>query len=214
MNFQAAVFDMDGLLLDTEKVCMQIFRQACATLQLPFYEDVYLSIIGQNSVAIEKTFRAAYGEALDGLHNEWRVNYNAIVEHQAIPVKDGVIALLDWLKSNDIPMAVATSTQREVALKKLQLANLDGYFAAYACGCEVERSKPDPEIFLLAAERLGVAAKHCIAFEDSNNGAKAAVAADMTTYQIPDLVTPCDETKARGHHIMPSLHSALSHLQQ
>ncbi len=213
MNYQAAVFDMDGLLLDTEKVCMRIFRQACDTLKLPFYEDTYLSIIGQNSVAIDRVFRKAYGDKLDALHEEWRVNYNAIVNHQAIPVKDGVIELLNWLKANKIPVAVATSTHKEIAKKKLQLSGLDQYFDAFACGCEVKNSKPDPEIFLLAASRLNVDAKHCVAFEDSNNGVKSAVAAEMTTFQVPDLVSPCDEVKSLGHHIVPSLHAALAHIK-
>lgn len=213
MNIQAAVFDMDGLLLDTEKLCMQIFRQACETLNLPFHQDVYLSIIGQNSVAIEKVFRRAYGDDLDALHEEWRVNYNAIVKHQAIPVKDGVIELLTWLKERGIPIAVATSTHKDVANKKLRLAGLDGYFDTLACGCEVKHSKPDPEIFLLAATRLGIESQYCVAFEDSNNGVRSAVAAKMTTFQVPDLVSPCEEVKAFGHHIVPSLHTALDYLK-
>lgn len=214
MKFQAAIFDMDGLLLDTERVCMRVFKQACETLQLPFHESVYLSIIGRNSAGIEKIFRDAYGDDYDALHAEWRVNYDAIVKHQAIPVKDGVIELLTWLKANHIPTAVATSTHKEVATAKLRLAGLDQYFDSLTCGCEVTHGKPDPEIYYLAANRLGVNASQCVAFEDSNNGVRSAVSANMTTFQIPDLVKPCDEVTALGHYIVPSLHDALVHLQQ
>ena len=156
MNYQAAIFDMDGLLLDTERVCMRIFKQACEVQNLPFHEDVYLSIIGRNAAGIEVIFRKAYGEDLDRLHKEWRTRYNAVVQHQAIPVKQGVIELLEWLKKNGIPTAVATSTANEVAKKKLELAGLSKYFDNLTTGCEVTHGKPDPEIYLLAASRLNV----------------------------------------------------------
>lgn len=214
MNYQAAIFDMDGLLLDTERLCMRVFKQACVNVDLPFHEDVYLSIIGRNSAGIEKIFRQAYGDDLEKLQAEWRKNYDAIVKHQAIPVKQGVIALLVWLKENRVPTAVATSTHREVAAIKLELAGLSKYFDNLTCGCEVTNGKPDPEIYLLAAQRLGVEADKCIAFEDSNNGVRSSVAAQMTTFQIPDLVEPCEEVIALGHHIMPSLDDVLAYLKR
>lgn len=213
MNFQAAIFDMDGLLLDTERLCMQVFEQACANVNLPFYPDVYLSIIGQNAVSIDKTFRKVYHDDLDKLDAEWRKNYKAIVNHQAIPVKEGVLDLLKWLKANKIPTAVATSSQREVATVKLKLAGLDQYFDSLTCGCEVTQGKPDPEIYLLAAQRLGVEAAQCVAFEDSNNGVRSSMAANMTTFQIPDLVAPCEEVLALGHYVESSLSDALARLK-
>ncbi|WP_028111998.1 HAD family hydrolase [Ferrimonas kyonanensis] len=214
MTYHAAIFDMDGLLLDTERLCMRIFQQACDTQQLPFHQDVYLSIIGRNAAGIERIFRQAYGEDLDRLHEEWRCRYHAVVEHQPIPVKPGVIDLLEWLQSNGIAMAVATSTAREVARKKLTLAGLDRYFDSLATGCEVSQGKPDPEIYRLAASRLNVAPTECLAFEDSNNGVHSAVAADMITYQIPDLVAPSDEVLAYGHTVLPSMVQVLDDLKR
>jgi HAD superfamily hydrolase (TIGR01509 family) len=124
-----------------------------------------------------------------------------------------VIELLEWLKANEIPMAVATSTQHDIAIKKLELAGLDGYFDVLATGCEVEHGKPHPEIYFLAAERLGIAAETCLAFEDSNNGTHAAVAANMITYQIPDLVEPSEEVIQLGHQILPSMIDVLIDLK-
>lgn len=213
MTFHAAIFDMDGLLLDTERVCMRIFKQACDAQNLPFYQDTYLSIIGRNSAGIDAILRDAYGEDLDRLHAEWRTRYNQVVLHEAIPVKEGVVELLKWLKKNGVPTAVATSTQKEVALVKLKLAGLDHYFDSITTGCEVSHGKPDPEIYLLAASRLSIPPAECLAFEDSNNGVRAAVAANMITYQIPDLVQPCDEVIAFGHRICPSLSDVLKELQ-
>ncbi|WP_063669295.1 HAD family hydrolase [Aliivibrio fischeri] len=215
MTFKAAIFDMDGLLLDTERVCMSVFQQACEAENVPFLEDVYLSGIGCNAKRIEELFRAGYGPDIDypALNKAWRIRYFAIVQNQAIPVKEGVIELLEWLKANKIPMAVATSTQNDIAIKKLALAGLDGYFDVLATGCEVENSKPHPEIYFLAAERLGIAPETCLAFEDSNNGTRAAVAATMITYQIPDLVQPSQDVIELGHRILPSMVEVLAELK-
>ncbi|AJR05738.1 phosphoglycolate phosphatase [Photobacterium gaetbulicola Gung47] len=213
MNYQAAIFDMDGLLLDTERVCMRIFKEACEVQNLPFHEDVYLSIIGRNAAGIEVIFRKAYGDDLDRLHEEWRTRYNGVVKHQAIPVKEGVVELLEWLKEQGTPIAIATSTAKDVAKKKIELAGIDKYFDNLTTGCEVANGKPHPEIYQLAASRLNVEPQYCLAFEDSNNGVRAAVAAKMMTYQIPDLVQPCNEVRQFGHAILPSLHDVLAQLK-
>ena len=216
MNYQAAIFDMDGLLLDTERVCMTVFKQACEALNVVFKQDVYLSIIGCNAAGIEKIIRSGYGADLDypRLHAEWRVRYDAIVKHQAIPVKAGVVELLQFLQSQNIPLAVATSTDKETALIKLELAGLLGFFTSISTGCEVAKGKPDPEIYLLAARRLQVEPKFCLAFEDSNNGVRSAIAANMVTFQIPDLVQPCAEALSFGHQVMPSLADVVSKLRK
>lgn len=210
MNYQAAIFDMDGLLLDTERVCQQAFRDACKFLSLPFLEETYLSIIGCNAQGIEAILTKGYGDriAYEPLRKAWMDRYNPIVTTQAIPVKKGVVALLTWLKENDVPMAVATSTHRELAITKLKLAGLYEYFDSLATGCEVEKGKPHPEIFLLAASRLNIAPELCLAFEDSNNGVRSAVAANMLVFQVPDLVSPCAEVKQFGHRIVDSLATA------
>ena len=215
MTYQAAVFDMDGLLLDTEKVAMQAFRDACEYLSLPMLEDVYLKIIGCNAEGIKNIICAGYGPSLNypQLRTEWMRYYHAVVEHQAIPKKEGVIALLNWLKAENIPVAVATSSERKQALIKLELSGLSDYFEHMSTGCEVEHGKPAPDIFLLAAKRLNIAPEKCIAFEDSNNGVRAAVAAKMQVYQIPDLVLPDEEVIALKPTIKNSLIEVLAILK-
>ena len=211
MNYQAAIFDMDGLLLDTERVCQEGFRVACDFLSLPFFEEVYLSIIGCNAVGIEKILTAGYGHLIsyETLRKEWMSRYNPIVNTQPIPVKKGVLELLTWLKENKIPMAVATSTHHELATTKLKFAGLYDYFEHLSTGCEVEQGKPHPEIFLLAAQRLNIKPESCLAFEDSNNGVRSAVAAKMQVFQIPDLVSPCAQVLALKHIVKGSLSEAL-----
>ncbi|GLS90424.1 phosphoglycolate phosphatase [Psychromonas marina] len=207
MNYQAAIFDMDGLLLDTERVCLEAFRDACYALSLPFLEQTYLGIIGRNAQGIEEVLSAGYSDkiAYPTLRAAWMDRYHPIVETQAIPVKKGVIELLEWLKSQNIPMAVATSTPKELAITKLKLAGLYGYFEQLSTGCEVKQGKPHPEIFLLAAERLQVSPEQCLVFEDSNNGVRSGIAANMQVFQIPDLVAPCAEVLKLGHIVEVSL---------
>ncbi|MCD9550185.1 HAD-IA family hydrolase [Photobacterium carnosum] len=215
MKYNAAIFDMDGLLLDTEKVCMTAFKQTCIEMNIPFKQDVYLSIIGRNQAGIKPIIEQGYGELLDYsvFHPRWMQRYLAVVEHQAIPVKHGVIALLEWLQTHNIPMVVATSTHNALAQKKLRLAGLNHYFSHITSGDEVTHGKPNPEIYLLAAQRLNIDPKLCIAFEDSNNGVKAAMSANMATLQIIDLVEPDADTRALGHHIFNTMDEALTFLQ-
>lgn len=215
MNYRAAIFDMDGLLLDTERVCRQAFRDACQSLSLPFLDDVYLNIIGCNAQGIKEVICEGYGPDLDylQLRTEWMNRYHPIVKYQPIPVKKGVIKLLQWLKMNEIPIAVATSTHKELAITKLKLAGLFDYFQLICNGCEVTNGKPSPDIFLLAAERLNIAPELCLAFEDSSNGVRSAVSAGCQVYQVPDLVTPCENISALGHNICDSLEEVLMQLK-
>lgn len=215
MSYQAAVFDMDGLLLDTERVCMQAFKEACQQLSLPFVQSAYVKIIGCNAKGIETAIMSYYEKYIDyaTLRKTWMDGYWPIVENQAIPVKTGVIELLEWLTSKDIPLAVATSTHRALALTKLKLAGLDKYFEHVSTGCEVKQGKPDPEIFLLAAKRLDVDPQQCLAFEDSSNGVRAAIAANMQVYQVPDIVIPDQSLINMGHVIHPSMKDVLLQLK-
>jgi len=136
MTYQAAVFDLDGLLLDTEKVCMQAFRDACEALSLPMLEDVYLGIIGCNAQGIERVIQTGYGADLDypRLRNKWMSLYHPIIEQQEIPKKEGVVALLEWLTSQKIPIAVATSSHQKEASAKLKLSGLDNYVSSLSTG--------------------------------------------------------------------------------
>ena len=207
---------MDGLLLDTERVSLESFKQACHNLDEPYLEDVYLSIIGTNAAGIRERITAGYGPSLDyyRLRKEWVSIYHQIVEHRAIPIKAGVRELLDWLYQHKIPLAVATSTHAELASRKLQLAGLLDYFEHLTTGCEITHSKPHPEIYQLAASRLKVEPSECLAFEDSNNGVRSALAAGMHVIQVPDLVPPTPSIRQLGHLIVNSLHDVLRKFQE
>lgn len=122
-----------------------------------------------------------------------------------IRVKTGVFELLHALAERRIPVAVATSTEKDIAPRKLRLAGLETHFSLIVTGCEVPRSKPAPDIFLLAAARLGIDPVSCLVLEDSHNGVLAANSAGMSPVMIPDLLAPTPEINALTLAVFPSL---------
>jgi HAD superfamily hydrolase (TIGR01509 family) len=124
---------------------------------------------------------------------------------QPVPLKKGVTALLTMLKDKNIPTALATSTVYEIAVKKLKNAQIVDYFNEIVSGDMVLQSKPHPEIYLTAAARIGIKPEHCIALEDSEAGVRAAHAAGMRVFQVPDLIQPSNEFRKLGHTVIDSL---------
>ena len=125
-----------------------------------------------------------------------------------VPHRPGIVELLDWLEARDIPRAVATSTKRPLALRKLRAARLLDRFDAVCTSSDVAQPKPAPDVYLLAAERLGVAPADCLVLEDSPTGVRAALAAGMTPVQVPDMLLPDGEVRALRHRIVGSLGEA------
>ena len=212
----AVIFDMDGLLLDSERVALGFFAQAAAELHLPWRHEVGLSMVGLNSRESDRRVQLAFGEdyPVDRLRERFGQLYEAAIERGEIPVKPFAHELLQGLRERQIPCAVATSTQRVRALTKLARAELLPYFATQACGDEVQRSKPAPDIFLLAAERLGAESARCLVLEDSNAGVRGAVAAGMNVVMVPDLLEPDEEVLRLGVPRAGSLGEVLSALPQ
>ena len=131
-----------------------------------------------------------------------------VVADAGIAHRPGIIDLLDWLVARGIPRAVATSTRRPLAMRKLAAAGLLPYFDAVATSSDVAAQKPAPDVYLLAASKLGVAPARCLVLEDSPTGVRAALAAGMTPVQVPDMLVPDDAARALGHRIVASLGDA------
>ena len=208
MNFDAVVFDMDGLLLDTERIAQATFIESCQDLAAPFSMEVYLRIIGGNAAHTREVFFAEYGAAFpyDQVRARWLEKYAAKALHQQVPLKEGAPELIAMLHRSGIPIAVATSTAYEHAVTKLRNAGLHHYFQFVVAGDQVTYSKPHPEIYTKAVTRLALDPARCLALEDSENGVRAAHAAGMFVIQVPDLVPPSEGLKALGHTIVDNLH--------
>ncbi len=179
-------------------------------------EGVFLGMIGhkwEDCVRLLQQAMPGEPERAAELASTAQQRYHERVSTQPIPLKHGVTAVLSHLHQAAIPCAVATSTQLQLALRKLANAGLTDAFSAIAGGDEVERGKPAPDLYLLAARRLGVDPQRCIAFEDSGPGIRAAHAAGMLPFLIPDLILP-EAVIAEGltFAVLKSIDEALPHL--
>ena len=206
-NFEAIIFDMDGLLLDSERIWLIAFQEACLEFNLGDRTDLFNQCIGTNSEATKNILRNGLGDKVDYV-KFWslcRANYHAETKIKPIPVKDGATDLLKHIKALQLPMAVATSTHTEFAITKLENAGLLEFFNKVIGGEQVSHSKPLPDIYLKATDSLQVMAKNCLALEDSENGVKSALAACLTVVQIPDLVEPSQTFRLNGHIILENL---------
>jgi HAD superfamily hydrolase (TIGR01509 family) len=205
----AVLFDMDGLMIESERALLQCWREASQVLELHQLDDaLWLSFVGLSDRVCHDLLRERLEEAqVQALLRETQVRYDAQVE-AGLPLKAGVLELLALLESHGLPRAVVTSTRRERALQKLTLCGLLPHFDAVAAGGEVAHPKPAPDLYLLAAQRLGVAPEACVVLEDSVAGVRAALAAGMTPIQVPDLVWPDESERALGHRVVESLGQA------
>ncbi len=210
----AVIFDMDGLMLDTEPLAARAWTDAAAACGIGFDHAVTRQLIGRNFPDCRALIGAHHGDdyPVDDLMRAWHVAYDAIVEREGIALKPGLPELLAWLETEAILKAVATSTRLARARAKLVNTALFDRFTVLVGGDEIERGKPEPDIFVLAALRLGIDAAACVVLEDSEPGIRGAVAAGMAAIMVPDLHAPSDKLVAQGHLVLPTLHDVRAHL--
>lgn len=194
---RGVIFDMDGLMFDTERLATVLWNQVGDELRIDMTEEFLDSFRGQNPTAIRNAFLQRFGREFDfdgcmGRKDELQHRY---IEEKGVPLKEGLPELLEYLKGQDIRMAVATSTQQSLAEKMLKIAGVYEYFDAVAYGNKVKRSKPFPDIFQKAAEDLGVPMRECLVLEDSISGVQAGKAAGGYIIHIPDVVVVPEEVK-------------------
>jgi len=212
MGFEAAIFDMDGLLLDTERLSQDSFVEACAFYDVTFDSVFYPQLIGLDAKKGSDLLQVYLADtvSLVNFETKWQELYHDRLQ-QDIPVKYGVMELLIHLKEINLPRAVATSTHNKLAHEKLHRTGLAPMFDAVVTGDMVTNGKPHPDIFLMAAKALGVTVANCIAFEDSENGVRAAVSAGMSVVQVPDLVAPSVALRRLGHHVADDILQGAAH---
>jgi HAD superfamily hydrolase (TIGR01509 family) len=201
------VFDMDGLLIDSERLARDAFEEGCRQLGVVLAAEVYSGCIGANWADTGLRLAEALGSdaAYRELRQVWDAAYWRRIDGGLLNLKPGAVELLDLLLARQIPLAVATSTERPQATRKLTRTGLLPRFRALICGGETSRGKPHPEPYLVAAQALGLAAAECLALEDSENGVRAAHSAGMTVIQVPDLLAPSDALRALGHRVARDL---------
>lgn len=186
---KGAIFDMDGLMFDTERLSLKGWLYAGEKYGYPITSELIDEIRGTNTAYSKALFQERFGDLVDyDLARRERTKYmDDFIEKHGVPVKEGLIELLEFLKTSGIKMAVATSTNKELAEKYLKMAGIYSYFHATVYGNQVKKGKPDPEIFLTAAKQLNLSPKECVVFEDSPHGIAAGHAAGCMVVAIPDM---------------------------
>ena len=205
---EAVVFDMDGLMLDSERAINECMARAASDLGHELPASLWLQMIGGGDGLCRRLLTDRIGaDATVELLARAEAMYDVVAD-AGIDHRPGIVDLLDWLVARGIPRAVATSTRRPLAMRKLAAAGLLPYFDAVATSSDVAAPKPAPDVYLLAASKLGVAPARCLVLEDSPTGVRAALAAGMTPVQVPDMLVPDDAALALGHRIVASLGDA------
>ncbi len=202
----AVIFDMDGLMLDTEPIYKLAWQRAAADLGCDLHDELYFTLIGRTNADGEALLRAAFGPtfAVDAFRQRWAAYWYDQIATSGAPMKAGLDEVLRLLDEQRIPKAIATSSNRDDAV--FVLKDLANRFDVLITGHDVAHGKPAPDIFVLAARRLGVAPARCLVLEDSEAGITAAHRAGMLAIMIPDLKHPSPEVAALAYRVCRSLH--------
>jgi len=215
-NVGAVLLDMDGTLLDTEKI---YFDSLVAALHAHGYGDDAIALcqamVGLPGPACEAILLDRYGERfpLADITRAYIANRDRFMK-AGLPLKPGTLELLDGLAAADCPMAIVTSSSRRSAERHLTLAGIRARFDTVLTLDDVTRGKPSPDLYLLAAARIGHAPEACVAVEDSNHGVAASHAAGAITLMVPDMTPPTEETRARCAAVLPDLNAVLEMLRE
>ena len=208
---RTVIFDMDGVLFDTERLCLDSWMAVAEQQGLKGMEEVFPKCIGLNRNDTMQVVKQAYGNDFDYtgfsiLASAW---FQAYTEKNGLPVKPGVEPILKWLKEAGWTVGLASSTRRGRVLEQLKQANVLPYFSVIVTGDMVEHSKPLPDIYLMACRELGVKPKEAYAIEDSPNGIRSAHAAGMRPLMVPDMIVPDGEMERLSYRIMRDLYEVL-----
>ncbi len=206
-RFSGVIFDMDGLMLDTEKLLTRFWCEAAAFYGFYMTKQHVLGIRSLAAKYAEPHLKGIFGESFDyrAVRAKRIELMNAYIENNGIEKKQGLDELLESLSERGIKLAVATATDRSRTQMYLEKAGVIRYFDEIITGDMIQNGKPDPDIYITAAKQLGLACGECIALEDSPNGIRSAYDAGCKPIMIPDLSQPDENTKALLYGCFSSL---------
>lgn len=203
---KAAIFDMDGVIFDSERALLTCFEEVGKRYGLKDVKSFYLDCIGAAEDTIPQIYKNYYGEGYEEYKRECYALYYKKYSHGRVPLKNGVKEILDYLRSKHITTTIASSNFKSTIMEHLEGAGLTSYFDTITSFDEVENGKPAPDIFLLAFKKLNLETKEgCFIIEDSYNGVKAATAAGLDVIMVPDLLPPNDEMEKLSTKIFSDL---------
>lgn len=211
---ELVIFDMDGLIFDTEKLSYLSFVEAAKKFNINFDLKIFHKMLGTNHESIRNTLKDEFGDKMDideYIKEKRRINLSLLQD--GAEKKYGLDELLMYLTDKNIKKAVATSSNREVALNILEKTNILQYFNYVLCGDEVRKSKPDPEVFLNVAKKLEVNPRNCLVLEDSEAGTIAASRGKIKVIIIPDLKEPDKEIEVLAYKKLNNLKEVINVLE-
>ena len=212
---QAVIFDMDGVIFDSETLVLETWKETARRHGVANVEQVCRMCLGLNAAASKKVFLEYYGA--DFPYDRYKEEMGRLFHERAdggrLPQKPGIRELLLFLKEQGIRTAVASSTRSDLVRKQLCEGKLLSFFDAVIGGDMVERSKPEPDIYLMACEKMGVAPAEAYAIEDSYNGIRPASRAGMQPVMVPDLLPATAEMRQLGALVFADLLEVKRYLQ-
>lgn len=215
-TIKAVIFDQDGVMFDTERMSAAAWEKAGRDFGVEIEESFLCTVRGMNYQDATARFEAwSAGREIDceELRRRKKEYFSAMREEEPLPIKPGLHELLAYLKECGYKIALATGSKKDYSLQNLREAGVATYFEHIISGDMVEHAKPSPDIFLRAAEILGVPPEHCLVLEDSLNGVEAGIRGGFITVMVPDLTWPDAALSARVDQVCESLLAVKGWLQ-
>ena len=215
-KFEAVVFDMDGVIFDSERATMNCWLELAKKYNIENLEEPFLACTGTTNQRTREIMLEAYGEDFpyDKFAKEASVMFHEKYDGGKLPMKSGVHALLDYLQYQGKKIALASSTRKQTVVNELRDAGILEYFDELVTGDMVTHSKPHPEIFLLACEKIGVKPENAYAIEDSYNGIRSANAGGLRPIMVPDLLPADDEMNGLSEAVLKSLDEVVKYFDE
>ncbi len=207
---KAVIFDMDGLMFDSERIAQAAWQAATLEAGYDLSDQGFSALVGRNLAGVAHELRLAFGEdfPVEAVYQRKQALVEEFLRRDGLALKPGLLELLNELESLGLRKAIASSSSCEIIERNLRIAGLSPErFDALVGGDEVRAGKPAPDIFLLAAEALGVAPEACLVLEDSSAGVRAAHAAGMVAVLVPDLAPTDEGTLALAYRVLPTLNA-------
>ena len=213
---KAIIFDMDGLMIDSERVTFECYQERLKDMNLTMDEEFYKTLLGKPIKGIYQRFYDVYGNdfpienVIQDVHQLMAERF----ETEGVPVKKGLVELLHYLKDNNYKTIVATSSNRDRVDKILAQAKITEFFDDSICGDEVTKGKPNPEVFLKSCQKLGVNVDEAIVLEDSEAGIQASYDANIKVICIPDMKYPEKQYEDKTFKILKDLTEVTAYLKE
>lgn len=213
---KTVVFDMDGVIFDSENLVLGCWEKIGEKYKIPNIRDVFVKCIGTSKVKTEEIVCDYYGPDFDydKIAKESSLLFHEYVDANGLPMKKGVRELLTYLQDAGFAIGLASSTRLAVVEEELKQAGLHDFFQVIVGGDQLQKSKPNPDIYLMACEKMKVAPEKAYAIEDSHNGIRAAYLAGMMPIMVPDLLEVTEEMKEKSIVILDDLLQVMAYFQQ